>query len=200
MECGSLLPLSGPAACCPPERASEQARRKRQRAAALHNSPHLHYPVILQLRDFDAPLPTPQGHVKVASIWSAGACSRFLGRQLAARQSAPASRRAESGSELPHSIIRPDIHYPVILQLRDFDAPLPTPQGHVKVASIWSAGACSRFLGRQLAARQSAPASRRAESGSKLPHSIIRPTSTILLSYSCGTLTHSCPPHGSTRC
>ena len=40
-------------------------------------------------------------------------------------QSAPASRRAESGSELPHSIIRRDLHYPVILQLRDFDVPLP---------------------------------------------------------------------------
>ena len=39
-----------------PERASEQARRKRQQAAALQIRPDRHYPVILPLWDFDVPL------------------------------------------------------------------------------------------------------------------------------------------------
>ncbi len=59
---------------------------------------------------------TVQGHVKVVSRWSTGACSRFPGGQLAARP--------ERASELAHSIIRRDLHDPVILQLRNFDVPL----------------------------------------------------------------------------
>ena len=96
----------------------------------------------------------------------------FWAGSLLPAQSAPASRRAESGSELPHSIIRPDLHYPVILQLWDFDVtPGPEITGHVKVASIWSAELAPAFWAGSLLPAQSAPASRRAESGSKLPHS-----------------------------
>ncbi len=40
-----------------PERAREQARGKRQRAAALQIRRDRHDPVILKLRDFDVPLP-----------------------------------------------------------------------------------------------------------------------------------------------
>ncbi|MGO8786566.1 MAG: hypothetical protein ACLQVL_04185, partial [Terriglobia bacterium] len=56
----------------------------------------------------------------------------FWAGSLLPAQSAPASRRAESGSKLPHSIIRPDRLYPVILQLCDFDVPLMT-EGKVAV-------------------------------------------------------------------
>ena len=42
-----------------PERASEQARRKRQQAAALQIRLDRHDPVILPLWDFDVPLRLP---------------------------------------------------------------------------------------------------------------------------------------------
>ena len=46
------------------------------------------------------------------------------------------------------------------------------------------------FWAGSLLPAESAPASRRAESGSKLPHSKFARVATIPLSYSCGTLTY----------
>ena len=66
----------------------------------------------------------PQGHVKVASIWSAGACSRFLGGQLAARPERASEQARRKRQQAAALQIRPDRHYPVILQLWDFDVPL----------------------------------------------------------------------------
>ena len=65
-----------------------------------------------------------QGHVKVASIWSAGACSRFLGGQLAARRERAREQARRKRQQAAALQIRPDRHYPVILQLWDFDVPL----------------------------------------------------------------------------
>ena len=58
-----------------------------------------------------------QGHVKVASIWSAGACSRFLGGQLAARPERASEQARRKRQQAAALQIRPDRHYPVILQL-----------------------------------------------------------------------------------
>ena len=65
-----------------------------------------------------------QGHVKVASIWSAGACCRFLGGQLAARRERASEQARRKRQQAAALQIRPDRHYPVILQLWDFDVPL----------------------------------------------------------------------------
>ncbi|MGO8793093.1 MAG: hypothetical protein ACLQVL_37755 [Terriglobia bacterium] len=64
-------------------------------------------------------------------------------------------------------------------------------QGYVKVVSIWSAGACSRFLGGQLAARpeRASEQARRKWQQAAALHSQFAPIAMIPLSYSRGTLT-----------
>ena len=61
------------------------------------------------------------------SIWSAGACSRFLGGQLAARPERASEQARRKRQQAAALQIRPDRHYPVILQLWDFDVPLFKP-------------------------------------------------------------------------
>ena len=141
------------------------------------------------------PASTFQGHVKVASIWSAGACSRFLGRQLAARRERAREQARRKRQQAAALQIRPDRHYPVILQLWDFDVPLsPNVRATSKSRRYGVRELAPAFWAGSLLPAQSAPASRRAESGSKLPHSKFARIAMIPLSYSCGDFDVPLPP------
>ena len=138
-----------------PKRAGEQARRKRQQAAALQIRPDRHYPVILPLWDFDVPLsPNVRATSKSRRYGVRELAPAFWAGSLLPAESAPARRRAESGSKLPHSKFARIAIIPLSYRCGTLTYPWARNHGHVKVASIWSAGACSRFLGGQLTARR----------------------------------------------